>query len=164
MKKTLRLIDSIVTAGGYVACFLCLLLVATVVYGVFSRYILKSPSDWTMEISQYLFCGITLLATGYALLQGSHVKIDLIRMRLPLKTQQRLDLIQYPIIICICIILIWMGGETFWNTFVNNHRSDSVMGLLVWPVWSTIPIGGGLLLLAAISGGFKIMFNVKENS
>ena len=156
--------DFIVSAGGYLAGFLCLVLMAIVVLGVFSRYILKAPLDWTMEISQYIFCGISLLATGYALLEGSHVRIDLFRIRLSVKTQKRLDLVQYVIVICICIVLIWMGGQEFWNAFVNNHRSESVLGLLVWPVWSSIPLGGILLLLAAISGICKFFFNIGKNS
>ena len=164
MKKIIKVMDFIVSAGGYVAGFLCLVLVAVVVLGVFSRYILKAPLDWTMEISQYLFCGISLLATGYALLEGAHVRIDLVRIRLSLKVQERLDLVQYAIVVCLCIVLIWMGGQEFWNTFVNNHRSESVLGLLLWPVWSTIPLGGVLLLLAAISGICKFFFNIENNS
>lgn len=162
MKKIIKTIDSIVTAGGYIAGFLCLLLASVVVYGVFTRYILRIPSDWTMEVSQYLFCGVSLLATGYALLKDSHVKIDLIRTRLSKNIQNRLDLVQYPIIVCICIILIWMGGEEFWGAFISNKRSESVVGMLLWPVWSTIPIGGILLLLAAISGFLKSVFTTEE--
>lgn len=162
MKKIIKMIDSIVTASGYIAGFLCLLLAIVVVYGVFTRYILRVPSDWTMEVSQYLFCGISLLATGYALLEDSHVKIDLIRNSLSKNTRHRLDLVQYPIIVCLCIILIWMGGEEFWGAFISNKRSESVVGMLLWPVWSTIPIGGILLLLAAISGFLKSMFKIEK--
>ncbi len=162
MKKIIKTIDSIVIASGYLAGFLCLLLVVVVVYGVFTRYILRAPSDWTMEISQYLFCGISLLATGYALLQGSHVRIDLVRNSLSKKIQKRLDLVQYPIILSLCIVLIWMGGEEFWGAFISNNRSESVIGMPLWPVWSTIPIGGILLLLAAISGFFKLIFKIEN--
>ncbi len=164
MKKIIKTIDSIVTISGYIAGFLCLLLVAVVVYGVFTRYILRIPSDWSMEISQYLFCGISLLATGYALLQGSHVRIDLVRNSLSNKIQKRMDLVQYPIILSICVILIWMGGEEFWGAFISNARSESVLGLPLWPVWSTIPIGGLFLLLAAISGFFKLLFKIEKKS
>lgn len=164
MRKVVKTIDSIVTAGGYIASFLCLLLVAVVVYGVFTRYILKAPSDWIMEISQYLFCGISLFATGYALLKKSHISIDIMRLRLSSKTQKYFDLVQYPIVMSISFILIWMGGEEFWRAFINNTRSESVLGLLLWPVWSTIPMGGILLLLAAISGCFKFFFNLEDNS
>lgn len=162
MKKITKFLDTIVIAGGYIASVLCLLLVGIVVYGVFTRYILKSVSDWTMEVSQYTYCGITLLATGYALLQDAHAKIDVFRIRFSKKTQKRLELIQYPIIISICIILIWMGGEEFWNAFTKDYRSESVLGLPLWPVWSTIPIGGFLLLLASISDCLKYFFNIEN--
>ncbi len=164
MKKTIKAIDFIVSAGGYAAGFLCLMLVAIVVLGVFSRYILRAPLDWTMEISQYVFCAISLFATGYALLEDSHVRIDLFRVRLSIKIRERLDLVQYAVVVLICIVLIWMGGQEFWNTFVNNHRSESVLGLPLWPVWSTIPLGGILLLLAAISGVCKFFFNLENKS
>lgn len=162
MRKIIKAMDSIVIASGYISGFLCFLLVGIVVYGVFTRYILKAPSDWTMEISQYLFCGISLLATGYALLEKVHVRIDLIRTRLSQKTQKRLDAVQYPIILCVCIVLIWMGGEEFWSAFINTKRSESVLGIILWPAWLTIPLGGGVLLLAAISGYLKLLFNIKN--
>lgn len=157
----LRAIDYIVTAGGYIAGFLCLLLVAVVVYGVFTRYVLQIASDWIMEVSQYLFCGISLLATGYSFMAKSHVTIDVLRIRLSAKTQQYLELVQYPIVMSISFVLIWMGGEEFWRAFVNNYISESVAGLPLWPVWLTIPIGGILLLLAAISGCFKFFLKVE---
>ncbi len=161
MKKVIRAIDYIVTAGGYIAGFLCLLLVAVVVYGVFTRYVLHIASDWIMEVSQYLFCGISLLGTGYAFMEKSHVTIDIFRITLSAKTQQYLELVQYPIVMSISFVLIWMGGEEFWRAFVNNYISESVVGLPLWPVWLTIPIGGILLLLAAISGCFKFFLKVE---
>ncbi len=162
MKKMIRTIDFIVTVGGYIAGFLSLLLVAVVVYGVFTRYVLHLPSDWIMEVSQYLFCGISLFATGYAFMEKSHVSIDVFRVKLSAKTQRYLELVQYPIVISICFVLIWMGWEEFWRAFVNNYRSESVVGLPLWPVWTTIPMGGILLLLAAISGCFKFFFTLEN--
>lgn len=164
MKKMLKAVDAVVRAGGYLAGIFCFILTGVVVFGVFTRYILHAPSDWTMELSQYIFCAMTLLATGYALQEGSHVKIDLIRNRLPEYIQARLDLVQYPIIFCLCIILIWMGGEEFWSAFVQSKKSESVLSLPLWPVWSTIPLGGILLLLAAISGFLKRLFNIETTS
>lgn len=162
MKKMVRAIDCIVAAGGYIAGFLSLLLVAVVVYGVFTRYVLHIPSDWIMEVSQYFFCGISLFATGYSFAEKSHVTIDIFRIRLSSKTQKYLDLVQYPIIISISLVLIWMGGEEFWRAFINNNRSESVVGLPLWPVWSTIPAGGVLLLFAAISGCFKFFLKLEN--
>ena len=108
MKKTIKVIDFIVTAGGYAAGFLCLVLVAVVVYGVFSRYILKAPLDWTMEVSQYVFCAISLLATGYALLKDSHVRIDLLRVRLSMKSTTSVWI--YFNMQLLCVFVLYLSG------------------------------------------------------
>lgn len=162
MRKVINFLDKIVIAGGYAASFLCLVLVVAVVYGVLARYIFKIASDWTTEISQYAYCGISLLATGYALLDGAHARIDIIRMRFSKKNQRRLNFIQYPIILAICIVLIWMGGQEFYNAFRNGYKSETVLGLPLWPVWSAIPLGGLLLLFAAISDCLKNLFQPEK--
>ena len=164
MKKVLKIVDAVVTAGGYFAGVFCLILTGIVVFGVFTRYVLHSPSDWTMELSQYVFCAMSLLGTAYAFQEGAHVKIDLIRNRLPSGMRSRLDLVQYPIVLCLCIILIWMGGEEFISAFVEAKKSESVLSLPIWPVWSTIPLGGILLLLAAFSGFVKQLTHIKEKN
>ena len=163
MKKMLSALDALVTAGGYAAGLFCLVLTGVVVFGVFTRYVLHSPSDWTMELSQYIFCAMTLLGTGYALKQGSHVRIDLIRNRLPGRVKRWLDLVQYPVIFCLCLILVWMGGEEFWSALIQGKKSESVLNLPLWPVWSTIPLGGLLLLLAAVSGFVQQLTHLKKN-
>ena len=142
MKKTVKICDMIVKASGYLAAILCFILMGVVVFGVFTRYILQRPSDWTMEISQYIFCAMTLFATGYALMEGAHVRIDLIRNHMARRIQARMDMVQYPVVLCLCIILIWMGGEEFWSALVQYKKSESVLSLPLWPVWSTIPAGG----------------------
>ncbi|MFH1154750.1 MAG: TRAP transporter small permease [Pseudomonadota bacterium] len=164
MKTMIRAVEAIVRAGGYFAGFLCLILTGVVVFGVFTRYVLHAPSDYTMELSQYIFCAMTLFATAYAMQEGSHVKIDLVRNRLPRYLQNWADMVQYPIVLCLCIILIWMGGEEFWSALVQMKESESVLNLPLWPVWSTIPLGGILLLLAALSGFLKQVFNINTKS
>jgi TRAP-type C4-dicarboxylate transport system permease small subunit len=160
MKKMLSIFDALVTAGGYAAAFSGFVLTGVVVFGVFTRYVLHTPSDWTMEISQYIFCAMSLFGTGYALKEGAHVRIDLVWERMPPRVREYLDLVQYPIIVCICLILIWMGGEEFWSALTQNKRSETVLSLPLWPVWSTIPIGGLLLLMSALSGLVKQLLNL----
>ena len=53
-----------------------LVLVVDVVWGVFSRYVLRAQSAWTEELATYLMIWVGLLGASVALNRGSHLGID----------------------------------------------------------------------------------------
>jgi len=134
-----------------IAAFIMVSLTLLVVYEVLARYIFSAPTFWSMEVTQYLFCAVTMLTGGYCLLRDGHVRVDLFYPKMPLKTQAIVEIVTYPLAIALCAILLYLGGDEFWNVISKGTRSDSVVALPLWPVWLMIPLGGLLLFLQIVS-------------
>lgn len=131
------------------ACILASLTLL-VVYEVVVRYFFNAPTSWSMEVTQYMFCAITMLSGGYCLLRDAHVRVDLYYPRMSPKTQALVEIVTYPLTMFLCTILIWQGGDEFWKVLSNMAHSDSIAALPLWPVWLMIPLGGLLLLLQVL--------------
>ena len=51
-------------------------LVVDVVWQVFTRYVLRNPSDWTEELATFLMIWVGLLGASVALNRGAHLGLD----------------------------------------------------------------------------------------
>lgn len=63
---------------GIVSGSLVLITGFIMLYDVFSRYILGSPTVWAQNICQYLILIAAFLGTSYALESGGHVNVEII--------------------------------------------------------------------------------------
>ncbi|PZP61538.1 MAG: C4-dicarboxylate ABC transporter substrate-binding protein, partial [Delftia acidovorans] len=75
-------------------CLIWLILASTVISGINAivRKVLHTSSNAYLEVQWYLFAASFLLAAGYTLLQGEHVKVDVIASRLSKRTQIWIDI------------------------------------------------------------------------
>jgi TRAP-type mannitol/chloroaromatic compound transport system permease small subunit len=105
-------------------------------------------SNSFLEIQWYLFAASFLIAAGYTLLNGEHVKIDVITSRLSKRTQIWLDVFGFVAFLTpVCFAMLWYGIPFFLRAFHSNEMSANAGGLIRWPVYAMIPLGFSLLLL-----------------
>ncbi|WP_434055260.1 MAG: TRAP transporter small permease [Roseibium sp.] len=117
-------------------------LVACVIWQVFSRYVLESPSTVTDEMARFLFIWVALLGGAYTLGQRRHLAIDL----LPQITHGNLRLaVNAGIIIAIAtfaaLVMIYGGLDLVNRTLATGQVSPALrlpMGL----VYVAIPFSG----------------------
>ena len=145
MKNVIKAIDAVNILFGNIISWLSVLMVFLVALEVVSRYVFNVPTLWSMEINQYLFCGISLLGGGYCLLRDGHVRVDLFYPKFSPKTKARVDMCTFLLALIFCVILVWLGWGEFWVTLVDYRRSNSSVALPMWPVVLTVPLGGFLL-------------------
>lgn len=68
-------------------------LVICVVWQVFSRYVLNTPSTLTDELARFLMIWVGLLGAAYTVGAQRHLAIDLLAMTLPPRKQAFLSVI-----------------------------------------------------------------------
>jgi TRAP-type mannitol/chloroaromatic compound transport system permease small subunit len=127
-----------------------LILGSTVISGVNAlvRKIFNTSSNAYLEVQWYLFAGAFLIASGYTLLNGEHVKIDVIASRLSKRAQIWIDIIGFAFFLTpMCLIILWFGIPFFLQGFRSGEMSSNAGGLVRWPVYLLMPIGFALLLL-----------------
>jgi len=109
-------------------------------------------SNAYLEVQWYLFAGAFLLAAGYTLLHGEHVKIDVVSSHFSKRRQIWIDIVGFALFLTpMCLIVLWFGIPFFLQGFRSGEVSSNAGGLIRWPVYLLMPIGFALLLLQGIS-------------
>jgi len=143
--------------GKYV---IWLILGSTVISAVNAavRKTFNVSSNAYLEVQWYLFATAFLLASGYTLLNGEHVKIDVIVHRLSKRKQIWVDVIGLTLFLTpMCLAVLFFGIPFFLNGLQSGEMSSNAGGLIRWPVYLMMPLGFGLLLL---QGGSELIKRV----
>lgn len=141
--------------GRYV---IWLILASTVISGVNAvvRKVFNYSSNAFLEVQWYLFAAAFLLAAGYTLLQGEHVRVDVVSSRLPKRTQIWIDLLGFFFFLTpMCLVVLWYGIPFLLRAIESSEMSSNAGGLLRWPVYAMMPLGFGLLMLQGWSEAIK---------
>ena len=137
--------------GKYV---IWLILASTVISAINAvvRKVFDVSSNAYLEIQWYLFAASFLLAAAYTLLNGEHVKIDVIYGRLSKRGQTWIDVLGFTFFLLpFCSAVLWFSVPFFLKGFHSNEMSSNAGGLIRWPVYMMLPLGFGLLWLQGIS-------------
>ena len=133
--------------GRYV---LWLILASTVISGVNAvvRKAFNMSSNAYLEVQWYLFAAAFLLAAGYTLLNGEHVRIDVVSSRLSKRGQMWIDIFGFIFFLTpMCAAVLFFGVPFFLQGFRSGEMSSNAGGLIRWPVYLMMPLGFALLLL-----------------
>jgi TRAP-type mannitol/chloroaromatic compound transport system permease small subunit len=133
--------------GKYV---IWLILASTVISAVNAvvRKVFDMSSNAFLEVQWYLFAASFLIAAGYTLLKGEHVRIDVVSSHLSKRGQIWIDVIGFTFFLTpVCLVILWFGVPFFLQGYRSGEVSGNAGGLIRWPVYAMIPLGFSLLLL-----------------
>lgn len=155
MRALLKFSNAVDALNAFVGRWVIwLILAATVISGINAivRKAFNYSSNAYLEVQWYLFAAAFLLAAGYTLLHGEHVKIDVISSRLSKRKQIWIDIIGFSLFLTpVCLVMLYYGTPFFLQGFRSGEMSSNAGGLIRWPVYLMIPLGFGLLLLQGLS-------------
>ncbi len=137
--------------GKYV---IWLILASTIISAINAavRKAFNMSSNSFAEVQWYLFAASFLIAAGYTLLNGEHVKIDVISGRLSKRGQIWIDVFGFTLfLIPMCVTILWFGIPFFLEGLRTGEMSNNAGGLIRWPVYAMMPLGFSLLLLQGVS-------------
>lgn len=116
------------------------------------RKLFNMSSNGFLEIQWYLFAAVFLLAAGYTLLRGEHVRIDVILGRFSKRTQIKVEAVCIVLFLFpFCINVITLVWPLVVRAYVTGEMSSNAGGLIRWPVFAMVPIGFALLLMQGAS-------------
>ncbi len=133
--------------GKYV---IWLILASTVISAVNAivRKVFNVGSNAFLEVQWYLFAASFLIASAYTLLNGEHVKIDVVYSKFSKRNQTKIDIFGFLFFLTpVCFAMLWYGIPFFLKGYHSGEISTNAGGLIRWPVYAMIPLGFGLLLL-----------------
>ena len=128
-------------------------LIITVCYDVFMRYVFNAPTNWSYELSYMLGTAVISLGLPYVHYHSSHIRVDLIYSRLTALKRLWLD-----VVLTVCLffplVLVWtkIFGTNAWQSFLTQEISyDSMWYPMLWPFKLIIFLGFLLLLIQGIA-------------
>jgi len=130
-----------------IAVVALLLLVA---HEVFVRYVLNAPTQFSVEISEYLLVFIAFASAAWVLRRDRHVRVRFVLNALPPRLRAASEVLGMALLTSFCAVLLWEGGEMAWTAFKGDDRSSSLVAFPLWIPYAFIPLGGLVLGLQAL--------------
>lgn len=137
-------------AGMAVAAVSLLLSLCLIGWAVVMRYGFNAAPVWVDEVVGFLLVAIVMLAAARTLRRGEHIGVDLLVERLAPSSRrwaQAWGALAVGVVACMLIINGWGTAS------LARMLGLVTEGNLEWPTWMLMllmPVGGALLLLAAI--------------
>jgi TRAP-type mannitol/chloroaromatic compound transport system permease small subunit len=146
--KLSRAIDWLNAQVGRVVIWLILASTVISALNAIVRKAFNTSSNAYLEVQWYLFAAAFMLAAGYTLLNGEHVRIDVLNHRLPRRVQVWIDVVGFTFFLTpMCLAVLWFGVPFFLQGYASGEMSSNAGGLIRWPVYLMMPVGFALLLL-----------------
>ena len=142
--------------------WLMAVVVPVMLYEVVMRYFFNAPTVWGMELAVLLFGPYCLFGGPYLLHRKGHVALDLVRQRLSKRWVRRLDLVNYPVIVVFCGILLYFSAPAAWSAWSYSETSFSAWNPPIWPVKAAVPVALALMLLQALAEWAYAWFDSPE--
>lgn len=147
-----RTLDGINEWTGKLLTWVVVLLTLVVVFGVFTRYVLKNEPIWVFDTTTHIYGFHFIMLIGYTLLYRGHVAVDVIYRRFSAKKQAILDIFTYA-----CFFFPWVGVLMWQSTLMamaSWERMETAFGLFsipFYPLKTAILIGFILIFLQGIT-------------
>ncbi|MGM0584376.1 MAG: TRAP transporter small permease [Pseudomonadota bacterium] len=125
-------------------------LLGLVAHEVFVRYALNAPTQFSVEISEYLLVFISFASAAWILRRDRHVRVRLLLDRLPERTRAVLEAAGMLLLAAFAAVLVWKGAEMALTAWQGDDRSSSLLSAPLWIPYSFIPLGGLALMLMAL--------------
>ena len=160
----IRWIDRFTDVTGRFFALTQLLLVAIITYEVCSRYFFNAPTVWAFESSAMANGASFMLACGYALSKGAHVRTDIFWEKFSERRKGVIDLVSYLVLFFpTMIFLMWVGLEGTVHSYVTGERSqESVLRAIMWPFRAAIPLAALLFMIQGVSESLKCWYQIRN--
>ena len=147
----------------YVLVYSLMVSVALVFVQVVMRRVFNNSLSWSEELARYLYVWQTWLGVSYAARNGTHLRITMLKDRLPAKAQQILEIL---------VVLVWMGfgifviyqGMGVVNTIASFGQKSSALKIPMQFCYMSIPVGMFLMCIRIVERTVKDQFLQKKEA
>ncbi len=152
----------LIRVSGAISAASLLFLLLLVSWGVFSRYILRSPSLVALEISGYAMVLLTFLPSGYLSYKNQHVSSEFFISKLSRRRKRIAKFISNLFVLLYCVIIFYEGVKSVIVMYQGNFRSTTLLNFPTWVVYLLIPLGISFLILQTAAATIKSILEYKN--
>ena len=160
---TIRHIDRFSDLTGRLFALVQIFLVVTITYEVVVRYFFHAPTVWVFESSAMANGASFMLACGYALSKGAHVRTDIFWDKYSERRKGVIDLVSYLVLFFPTMVFMMVVGiDGAWHSYITGERSqESIWRAIMWPFRSAIPLAALLFMIQGVSESLKCFYQIR---
>jgi len=151
VRRILKVIDGANEKLAWVGGYVLLVAMILVPYEVVMRYLFNSPTSWSMEMTQFLFCTMVVLGGGWNLLTGSHVNVDIVYNRFGIRARAIISILTSLLLFTFLFFVFRQNLLAGMQSLAWRETSASGWNPPLYPIKLIIPLGVLLLLLQSIA-------------
>jgi len=121
------------------------LMLVSVVWQVFSRFVLRAPSTITDEVSSFSLIWVGLLGAAYAAGKNLHLAIDLIPEAVVKKSQNLFNGIVFISITIFAFTVMIIGGFRLVQLSFQFGQTSATLKIPLGFIYMVVPISGVLI-------------------
>jgi TRAP-type C4-dicarboxylate transport system permease small subunit len=147
MRAYRKILDTLNLLAGYVSALLMAAMCVVVFCGVFSRYVLGDPWQWTEESARLIFIWVVFTAASIAVRRGIHFRFTLLLDSVGSTAKGALEILANAWVIFFAGILLIKGAA-----FAIMNMTQLTPSLVVpwgW-VYIAVPISAALMILYSL--------------
>jgi TRAP-type mannitol/chloroaromatic compound transport system permease small subunit len=166
MQRVLYGVDRLSAIVGKLFGWLILVMVAVIVYEVFMRYVMRSPTAFAYDLGYMLYGAIFIMAGAYALSTAAHVRGDVIYRLFSQRTQAILDLLLYLLFFFPAIVALMYAGYNFaeFSWRIGERSSSGPGGPPVYHFKTLIPIAAGFLFIQGLAEVARCVMCIRDGA
>ncbi|TET67274.1 MAG: TRAP transporter small permease subunit [Dehalococcoidia bacterium] len=153
MRTIIKTIESISEFMGKTTRWVCVGLVAVVVYEVTARYVFNAPTIWAFEMVGMLLCTIGALGWAYTHLHHGHVRVDVFYTHLSPRGRAIIDIGGYLIFFFpLLIMLVYTSATGAWFSYsIGERLIEGYWYPPAFPIRTVMFIGVSLFFLQGVA-------------
>lgn len=121
-----------------------LVMLCSMVYQVFGRYVLDHSPSWSEELSRYLMVWLTMLGSAAVLRSGGHISVTTLTDSLPPRALAVVLALRDLALVATSGVLAWWGIQF---SELNEVQQSAAMEIPMSIPYAALPVGALLILM-----------------
>ncbi|HRQ05912.1 MAG TPA: TRAP transporter small permease subunit, partial [Nitrosomonas halophila] len=153
LRKFEQLAGKLSGAAGWLAGWLCVLMIAVVFIDVIARYLFHGGSMAMQELEWHLFAAVFLLGAAYTVREDANVRVDVVYTRLAPRRKAIVDICGHSLfVIPMCVLILYSAWDFVGYSYHLQEVSNDPGGLPYrFAFKALLPIGYGLVLIQSLA-------------
>jgi len=138
-----------------------IVLVVCTFMGVVMRYFFNNPFVWLQEVQLWCFTWVVFFGGGAAFRSGSHVAIEVIVDRMPVKLKKLVEVLGYIIVMAILAYFMVYGTKLVMQLW-RTGRTTNILDVPFPIIYGAFPLGCGLMMINHTVMTWQYFFQKEE--
>ena len=154
MKKSENLLNKIF--GGislvsfYFGAFAIVIISATILWEVISRYVIGASTIWVTEVAGYLLAAFSFLGLGHVYRINGHVRMSALLDALKPSNAYFLYLLTDIIVAFFGLVLVWQTGQLAFDAYSFNWKSSTLLEVPLYIPQFAMTLGAIVFVLEVV--------------